>query len=91
MSGSGIQNIATGLTGQITVTAKDSSGNTITTGGELFMIRISNTWTLTNSHYCSPTGATAPLSSFISDMMTDNNNGIYSYSYTFSFIGRWLK
>ena len=88
VSGAGISDIATGLTRTIVVTAKDSSGNIITTGGELLMIRITNLWSYANSHYCSPNGATTPLSSLVSDMMVDNGNGTYSYSYTFTFIGK---
>ena len=88
VSGTGISNIASGVTGTVTVTAKDSLGNTITTGGEIFMIKISNICSKANSHYWAPSGATTPLASNINDIMADNGDGTYSYSYILSFIGK---
>ena len=88
VSGTLVSDIASGLTGTIIVTAKDSSGNTITTGGELLMVRITNLWSYANSHYCSSNGVTTTLSSIVSDMMVDNGNGTYSYSYTITFVGK---
>ena len=68
------------------VTAKDSSGNAITTGGEKFAVKISNTCTKVNDYYCSPSGNVGPLSSNINGIMTDNN-GTYTYSYILSTTG----
>ena len=72
----------------ITVKAKDSAGNYIFTGGELFMIKISNLWTKKNDHYCSPDGNSSPLTSNVNDIMVDHNDGNYTYSYTAPFTSK---
>ena len=43
VSGSGIVDIASGTTVTVTINAKDSSGASINAGGEIFVVRISNT------------------------------------------------
>ena len=65
----------------ITVTAKDSSGNFVTTGGEIFTVKISNLWNKYNTYYCWPSGATGPLSANVNSVMTDHNNGTYKIMY----------
>ena len=70
-----------GDTLEITVTAKDSYGNYVTTGGDIFTVKISNVCTKYNQYYCAPSGSTTSLSSNVNDVMTDHNNGTYSYSY----------
>ena len=86
-STSAVNSIVTGLenssmyTGdiiKITVTAKDSSGNFVTTGGDIFTVKISNLWTKYNAYYCWPNGATGPLSANVNDVMADHNNGTNS-------------
>ena len=69
------------------VTVKDSTGNAITTGGEKFAVKISNTCVKFNDYYCSPSGNVGPLSSNINGIMTDHNNGTYTYSYILSTTG----
>ena len=66
---------------KIIVTAKDSSGNAITNGGEAFLLKVSNAWTIKNIHYCEVNSSTF-LTSNIYVLMTDHNNGTYSASYT---------
>ena len=61
--------------------AKDSSGIEATAGGETFIVKISNTCTIYNQYYWAPNGARTPLSSNVNDIMTDNNDGTYTYSY----------
>ena len=87
VSGSGIFDIASGTTVTVTVTAKDSSGAPINTGGELFVVRVSNTWSKYNEHYWKPSGNSNTLSSNVVEPMTDHNNGTYSYSYSVSSTG----
>ena len=77
----------TGDTINITVTAKDSNGNLAASGGDIFTVKISNLWTKYNDYYCKPSGATDPLSANVNDVMTDHNNGTYTYSYTLSAVG----
>ena len=73
----------------ITVTTKDPKGNLITTGGEIFTVKISNLWTKYNSNYWTPNGKTSPLSSNINGVMTDNNDGSYTYTVTLTAIGKF--
>ena len=77
----------TGDTINITVTAKDLSGNFVTTGGDIFTVKISNLWTKYNAYYCEPSGASGPLSANVNEVMIDHNNGTYTYSYTLSAVG----
>ena len=88
VSGTGIANFTPGSTLEVIVTAKDSNGNDITTGGELFLVIVSNIWTKYNQYYCQPSWGTGPLSTNIEGIMTDYNNGTYSYSYTVSNSGK---
>ena len=77
VAGLGSSSMFTGDILSITVTAKDSSGNLLTTGGDIFTVKISNKCTKYNAYYCEPTGATSPLSANINDVMIDHNNGTY--------------
>ena len=72
----GLQNSSmfTGDTINITVIAKDSSGKFVTTGGDIFTVKISNLWNKYNDYYCKPSGATSPLSANVNDVMVDHNN-----------------
>ena len=88
VAGLGSSSMFTGDTLSITVTAKDSSGNLLTTGGDIFTVKISNLCTIYNAYYCKPTGATSPLSANVNDVMIDHNNGTYTYSYTLSVVGK---
>ena len=81
VTGLDLTQVSQGNTINITVTAKDSSGNSIASGGEKFIVKISNACTKYNQYYCAPSGSTKPLSSNINDVMTDHNNGTYTYSY----------
>ena len=81
VSGIGSTEVVKGDTVIIRVDAKDSSGNSISTGGENFMIKISNSWTKTNDHYWDLTGSSNILSTSVYSIMTDHNNGTYTYSY----------
>ena len=65
----------------VTVTAKDSSGNTITTGGEKFLLKVSNVWIKKNNYYWE-VGTSFLFSPNIYILMTDNNDGTYTASYT---------
>ena len=87
VSGSGIANIAIGTTVNIIVTAYDLNSNQVLTGGDAFIVKISNLWTKYNEYYWSPNGIPGPLSTNINDIMTDHNNGTYSYSYSISNAG----
>ena len=82
-------NVYSGSSLSITVTAKDSNGNLITTGGEIFTVKISNLWTKYNNYYWNPSGATSPLYSNINGVMTDNNDGTYIYTFTLTSLGKF--
>ena len=75
----GLENssLYTGDTISITVTAKDLSGNFVTTGGDIFTVKISNLWTKYNDYYCKPNTVTGPLFANVNDVMTDHNNGTH--------------
>ena len=60
ISGSGIANIAIGITVNIIVTAYDLNSNQVLTGGDVFIVKISNLWTKYNEYYCSPSGSPGP-------------------------------
>ena len=80
-----------GTTGVITVTSRDSSGNLIGTGGDFWIVKITNEWTKENDYtWVGVTGAANTLSSAISGTMTDNGDGTYTYSYTISTLGKLL-
>ena len=81
VSGTGIIDFAAGTT-TVIVKAKDSSGNTISTGGEILMLKVSNLCNKVNDYYWSPNGVSGPLSIKINELMTDHNNGTYSASFT---------
>ena len=87
VSGSGIASFHAGTTVSIIVRAKDTYGNYITTGGDKFIVKISNPWTKYNSFYWKLTGSSGALSSNINAVMTDYNNGTYSYNYSVSTAG----
>ena len=87
ISGTGIYDNVSGKTVNVTVTAKSSSGASINTGGELFVVRISNNWLKYNEHYWQPSGNSNTLSSNVIEPMIDHNNGTYSYSYSVSTTG----
>ena len=73
----------------ITVTAKDSSGTNIGTGGDLFYVQITNEWTKTSDFaWTVVTGADNTLSSSIFALMTDNYDGTYTYQYTLTNEGK---
>ena len=64
------------------MTAKDSFGASINTGGEVIYVEITNACTKGVNFVCVPdTGAYTVLSSSISAKMTDNSNGTYTYNY----------
>ena len=65
-----------------TLTAKDSAGNNVGTGGELVYIFITNECTISGNVCNIVGGATATLSTPITGDMTDNGDGTYSYSFT---------
>jgi len=67
VSGSGIANTLGGVTNTVNVQTRDSLGNNLSTGGEVFKLFIDN-----------------PYSEVL---MTDNNDGTYSASYTVSAYG----
>ena len=66
----------------ITVTAKNSSGANINTGGEVIYVEITNSCTKGVNFACVlDTGANTALTNSISAQMTDNSNGTYTYNY----------
>ena len=91
MGGLNPTNVFSGAPLVITVTAKDSTGNLITTGGEFFTVKISNLWTKNNNYFWVSNGATTPLSSNINGVMTDHNNGTYTYSTTLTALGKCIS
>ena len=89
VSGTGVaSNIYAFTTYTITVTAKDSSGNNKGTGGRIFLIQISNKWTMVDAYNWNvDSGAKQTISHLIYEKMTDNGDGTYSYNYSVSFDG----
>ena len=87
VSGTGIYDFYSGSTVTVSVTAKDSYGNLITNGGEVFSVKISNLWTKVNDYLCEINGSSSTLASSINEVMTDHNNGTYTYSYTINNTG----
>ena len=80
VSGSISPSLIAGTSATITVQANDANGN-LTSGGDKYIIKISNRWTKINSYYCSLNSASIPLTSNINGMMTDQNNGYYNYNF----------
>ena len=65
------------------MTAKDSSGNNIGHGGDLFLIKITNKWVQTSDHSWNvATGTRTTIPSTIYVAMTDNGDGTYFYSFS---------
>ena len=89
VSGTGIQTLSKLVPRTVNVTAKDASGNLIGSGGDVWIVRVSNECTKANDYYCSTvSGAASVLSGSFSGVMTDNGDGTYSYTYTISTTGR---
>ena len=84
ISGTGVASSINALTTySVTVTAKDSSGNNIGHGGDIFLIQITNHCTLSGEFTWNVvSGARSTISSQIYEKMTDNGDGTYSYSYS---------
>ena len=87
-SGNGVTTFAAGTPAVITVTAKNSGGGTISSGGDIFAVKISNPCSIIDTYYCDP--GSGPLSSSINGVMTDHNNGTYTYTYTVGSTGETL-
>ena len=86
VSGTGIQNQLLRENVTVTVTAKDSSGNSITTGGETFVVRVTDKCVAESIHMWS--NSYYPPYRYIDGIMTDNNDGTYAYSYSMNNIGK---
>ena len=70
ITGTGLQSFAAGTAATITVISKDASGNLIGTGGDKWLVKITNEWTKVNDYTCiGVSGAQNTLSSPISGMM----------------------
>ena len=78
----GFPDIAEGTTVTVIVTAKDTSGILISTGGENLMLKVSNICNKVNDYYWSPSDLLNLISININVLMTDNNDGTYSASFT---------
>ena len=89
MTGTGVSSsLSAPKSYEITVTAKDASGNNIGHGGDIFFIEITNKWILDiGNNWVSTTGTKQVLSSPIYDKFSDNGDGTYSYTYTVSLDG----
>ena len=83
------ENLISGNTYVITVTAKDSGNNRINTGGDTINLKVTNECTVEGNTCTEVAGATPSLISFIDVTMTDDGNGIYSYS--FNLFGHYGK
>ena len=68
-----------GTSATITVQANDANG-VLTSGGDTYIIKISNRWTKINNYYCSLNSGSIPLTSNINGVMTDQSNGLYNYN-----------
>lgn len=89
ITGTGVQNLQAFDTVTVTVTAKDSSGNLIGTGGSILTIEVHNECTLDIDLVCTEViGATQVLASPIVANMTDNSDGTYDYSYSVNLNGK---
>ena len=88
ITGTGVSSIIAFQTYTVVVTAKDSSGINIGTGGEKIWIKLEDECDRTTNFECVATsGSTHALSSMIWTQMTDNSDGTYSYSYSVSHNG----
>jgi hypothetical protein len=64
----------------VTVTAKDTGGTNVGTGGDLFYVQITNRCTKTSNFACTVNGgADNTILTAITALMTDNNDGTYTY------------
>ena len=89
ISGTGIQTFKVGSTVTVTVTSKDSSGNLIGVGGDIWLIKITNECTKANDYeWAIVSSAATTLSSSISGVMSDKGDGTYTYSYTVTNTGK---
>jgi hypothetical protein len=79
-----------GVSYTFSVNAKDSSGNSITTGGEIVYISITNPCTRGPNMACDaiPSAPTV-LATDVNSRMTDHSNGTYTYTTTFNFLGEF--
>lgn len=83
ITGTGVNSLTAYDTVTVTVTAKDSGGINIGTGGETLTIEVHNECTLDSDYYWTEVpGATQVLTSPLVANMTDNGDGTYSYSYS---------
>lgn len=81
ISGTGIANFVSSTSVSVTVTAKNSGGTNLGTGGDIFWITVSDKCSKTSNFVCTQVGGDT-LSSDLSAIMTDNGDGTYSYTYT---------
>jgi hypothetical protein len=64
----------------VTVTAKDAGGTNVGTGGDLFYVQITNRCTKASNFACTVNGgADTTIVTAITALMTDNNDGTYTY------------
>ena len=89
VSGTGITDFYSDTTVTIFVTVKNAFGTLMTSGGDTFIVKISNLWTQINSNLCEVNGNSNTLASSINGVMTDLNNGNYTYSYTVPNAGKF--
>lgn len=88
VSGTGIQNLIAFVTASVVVTAKDSSGTLITTGGETIYLELHNECTLDSDYnWVDDVGAKQIFSSPVVTTMTDWGNGTYTYDYSIEIDG----
>ena len=88
VTGTGVSAIIAFQTYTVIVTAKDSTGTNIGTGGEKIWIKLEDECDKTTTfQWVATTGSTHALSSMIWTQMTDNSDGTYSYSYSVSHNG----
>jgi cysteine-rich repeat protein len=72
-----------GVENTMTVQARDSSGNNISTGGEEFYAKIMDQWTVGSNYlWVATLGRRIIVGTTIFEKMTDHGNGTYSYSFT---------
>ena len=89
VSGSGITSIEPFKNYTVTVTAKNSGGTLVGTGGDSFYVRISNECTKTTQvDWTVISGAANTMSSPFEALMTYNGDGTYTYNYTLSVVGK---
>ena len=67
----------------VTVTAKDAGSSNVGSGGEFIYVQITNECTKSSNFECTVVGgADNTISTPVFEVMTDNNDGTYSYSWT---------